>query len=403
MRKVLYLILMMCLTFPLIATAKTAPVVRERILTQLQKSQKMIEAGEYSKSFELLNELSEAELTNHEHSQVYKLLAYQFFQSNEYSKAIPYYQKILQLEDLPQFTVDESLYSLSQLYFSVEDYVSAEKILSQWFEHNPDAGVQAYELQGQIYYQLKQKAQAIKSLTKAIELNQQNNKPPRQNWLQMLQGLYYESGDISSTIKTVEQLIHYYPKKVYWLQLAGLYGEQEQIDRQLYVMDAAYTEGLLNRESELKNLAYLYLDQQVPYQAAKILQKGLDEKLITPTEKNLQLLADAWRMAKEIKPSIEALELAAKKATHGNLYAQLAQLYLQDEQYKQAESAAKQAIEKGSLKQIGQLYNTLGIALFKQQRYASAKQAFTKAKQDPEAKKTALQWVKYVESFEGKS
>ncbi len=403
MRSVVYLILMMSLIFPIISIAKTAPVVRERILTQLQKSQKMIEAGEYGQSYELLNKLSEADLSNYEYSQVYKLLAYQFYQANEYSKAIPYYEKILKLEDLPQFTVDESLYSLCQLYFSLEDYVSAEKMLSQWFEHNPDPGVQAYELQGQIYYQLKQPAQAIKSLTKAIAINQQNNKPPRQNWLQMLQGLYYETGDKHSTIKTVEQLIRYYPKKVYWLQLAGLYGEQEQIDRQLYVMDAAYTKGLLNKESELKNLAYLYIDQQVPYQAAKILQKGLDSKQITSSEKNLQLLANAWRMAKEIKHSIETLELAAKQATHGNLYAQLAQLYLIDEQFTLAEAAAKQAIDKGRLKQVGQVYNTLGIALFKQQKYASARQAFTQAKQDPDALKTALKWVKYVESFEGKS
>jgi tetratricopeptide (TPR) repeat protein len=403
MRSVVYLILMMSLIFPIISIAKTAPVVRERILTQLQKSQKMIEAGEYGQSYELLNKLSEADLSNYEYSQVYKLLAYQFYQANEYSKAIPYYEKILKLEDLPQFTVDESLYSLCQLYFSLEDYVSAEKMLSQWFEHNPDPGVQAYELQGQIYYQLKQPAQAIKSLTKAIAINQQNNKPPRQNWLQMLQGLYYETGDKHSTIKTVEQLIRYYPKKVYWLQLAGLYGEQEQTDRQLYVMDAAYTKGLLNKESELKNLAYLYIDQQVPYQAAKILQKGLDSKQITSSEKNLQLLANAWRMAKEIKHSIETLELAAKQATHGNLYAQLAQLYLIDEQFTLAEAAAKQAIDKGGLKQVGQVYNTLGIALFKQQKYASARQAFTQAKLDPDALKTALKWVKYVESFEGKS
>ncbi len=403
MRSIVYLILLSSLIFPIISTAKTAPVVRERILTQLQKSQKLIEAGEYGQSYELLNKLSEADLSNYEYSQVYKLLAYQFYQANEYSKAIPYYEKILKLEDLPQFTVDESLYSLCQLYFSLEDYVSAEKMLSQWFEHNPDPGVQAYELQGQIYYQLKQPAQAIKSLTKAIAINQQNNKPPRQNWLQMLQGLYYETGDKHSTIKTVEQLIRYYPKKVYWLQLAGLYGEQEQIDRQLYVMDAAYTKGLLNKESELKNLAYLYIDQQVPYQAAKILQKGLDSKQITSSEKNLQLLANAWRMAKEIKHSIETLELAAKQATHGNLYAQLAQLYLIDEQFTLAEAAAKQAIDKGRLKQVGQVYNTLGIALFKQQKYASARQAFTQAKQDPDALKTALKWVKYVESFEGKS
>lgn len=403
MPSIVNLILIFSLLCPLIAAAKTAPVVRERILTQLQKSQKLIEAKEYNQSYELLQKLTEAELTHYEYAQVYKLMAYQFYQANEYRKAIPYYQKILQLEDLPPFIVDESLYSLCQLYFSLEDYVSAEKMLSQWFLHNPDASVQAYELQGQIYYQLKQPEKAIKSLSKAIAIHQQTNKPPRQNWLQMLQGLYYESGNKQQTIKTLEQLIRYYPKKVYWLQLAGLYGEQQQIDRQLSVMDAAYTEGLLDRESELKNLAYLYLDQQVPYQAAVILQKGLDAKQINPNEKNLQLLANAWRMAKEIKRSIHALELAAKQATHGNLYAQLAQLYLFDQQYAQAETAANRAIENGDLKQTGQVYNTLGIALFKQQKYASAKQAFTQAKQDPAAKKTALQWVKYVESFAGKS
>jgi tetratricopeptide (TPR) repeat protein len=386
------LIMLLVLALPVQAAAKNVPVVREHILNQLQQAQKLIDDGNYAQSFELLNTLAAGKLSQYELSQVYQLTAFQYYRSEQYRKAITYYQKMLSLQKLPDFTRSETLYSLVQLFFTLQDYVSANENLALWFKANPDPAVDAYELQGQIFYQLKQYPAAIKSLLHALEKNRAQNKPPRQSWLQMLQAMYYDLGDIEHSIQAARELIHYYPKKTYWLQLAGLYGEKEQKRDQLAVLDAAYVEGLLDRESELKTLAYLYIEQKVPYKAAIILQQAMDAKRVAVTEKNLELLASAWRMAKEIKRSINTLQQAAELSSDGRVYAQLAQLYLVDEQYDKAETAAQQALDKGVRKQVGKMYTTLGIALLKQEKMRQAKQAFEKAKQDPDARKLAVQW-----------
>jgi tetratricopeptide (TPR) repeat protein len=246
-------------------------------------------------------------------------------------------------------------------------------------------------------YQIEKFPLAIARLYLAITQHRQQNKPPRQNWLQMLQSMHYQLGEREASIAAVEQLLRYYPKKVYWLQLAGLHAELGRKDRQLAVLDSAYSQGFLNTENELKTLAYLLIEHKAPYPAAKILQQALEQEKIDSNEQNLRLLAGAWRQAKEIERSIDVLESAAARVEHGRIFAELAQLYLVEQQFEKAVSVSRQALEKGSLKKPGQAYNSLGIALFKLQRLNAAERAFAEAKQHPGAIKVALQWERHLQ------
>ena len=54
-------------------------------------------------------------------------------------------------------------------------------------------------------------------------------------------------------------------------------------------METAYVQEFLDRGTEQVTMAYLYLNGDVPYKAAKVLDKGLDDKSIKRTSKNYEV------------------------------------------------------------------------------------------------------------------
>jgi hypothetical protein len=400
----IFLILIGVLSLPFSAQCAdikggNAPVVREHILVRLQQAQEHIDNKSYATSREILLDLQDGRLSEYERSQVLQMQAFQAYHSNQPEKAIGYYQNILQLSGLPDFTIEQTLYSLGQLYFSIDKFKAANESLNRWFSRVESPNLDAYELHALVLYQLKQYNRVVVKLDIAIELSSQQKKAPRENWLQLLNSVYYDRQEYQSSIAIVRQLLIHYPKKAYWIQLAGLHGELGQKRQQLSVLDAAYTRNLLSTENELKTLAYLYIELKAPYKAAKVLQQAFERDKLPRSEKNLRLLANAWRMAKEIGHSINALEQAAANADHGNIYAELAQLYLIDQQYQKAVNASRNALEKGELKTPGRVYTTLAVAQLKQQRFDQADQALAKARVYPSQLKLVSLWERHLKQL----
>ncbi|GIR69922.1 MAG: hypothetical protein CM15mP74_11730 [Halieaceae bacterium] len=63
-------------------------------------------------------------------------------------------------------------------------------------------------------------------------------------------------------------------------------------------MEAAYEQGFLDRSSELVNMSYLYLNAEVPYFAASVIEKGFDDELVDDKSKNYELAGSAWAQAR---------------------------------------------------------------------------------------------------------
>ena len=72
------------------------------------------------------------------------------------------------------------------------------------------------------------------------------------------------------------------------------------IRKSLATLDLAYKQGFLEKESEIKTLASLYSQNEVPYKAAILLEKHIDSGLVTRDDKNLSSLANAWHAAQHI-------------------------------------------------------------------------------------------------------
>ena len=192
----------------------------------------------------------------------------------------------------------------------------------------------------------------------------------------------------------------YYPKKQYWVQASHLYGEEKDDARQLAILEASYEQNLLDRSQDIVLLSQLYLNAEVPFPAARVLEKGFADEVVETESKNYELAGVAWRQAQEVAKSLPMLEAAAAKSEKGELYARLGNVYLDVDKNKDAVDALLKGLDKGGVKRPDQARLALGMAYFNLGDFSAARRAFREARKDERAKSYADQWLKYISSEE---
>ena len=187
-----------------------------------------------------------------------------------------------------------------------------------------------------------------------------------------------------------------FPKVSYLRQVAGLNGEVGNERKRLTTYDALYLNGSLSNESEILNLGYMYLGQEIPYKAGKIIETGMTKGVIKGSSKNTETLANAWAQANEHKKAIPALKKAAELSDKGLLWARLAGVHFDAGNFDDAAAAAKKADEKGGLKNRAANQMLRGMALFNVKKFEGALQAFRQAKQTKRSFSDARKWETYT-------
>ncbi len=372
----------------------------QQVYEKLTEAQQLIEANKFNEAVSQLNGLlgGRSKLSPYEVANVQNLLAFAFYSQENYGKALEAYRQVLAQPDLPEAMATSTKYTIAQLHFVQEQWQQGINMLQEWVKTQQNPSADVYVLFGQGYYSLKQFDPALQNMERAVSMYRQQGKKPREQWLQLLRYLYYEKNQPAKAVTVLEELVTLYPKHEYWLQLSQMYGEAKQDKKQLAALDAVYVDGGLNRESELVTLAYLYLSRDVPYKAAKVLDKGIKDKKVEPTARNLELLGNAWRAAQELKASIPVMEQAAAKSDKGELYATLGNIYLDSEENQKAIDAVKAALSKGGLRRADNAYMVMGMAHFNLKQYDAARNAFNQAAKDKRSTTYARQWLQYVDS-----
>ena len=130
---------------------------------------------------------------------------------------------------------------------------------------------------------------------------------------------------------------------------------------QIYTMMAAYDAGFLTMQSDLVTLAGLLMQEEAPIRSAEVLQKGIDEKLVERTDRNLRSLGQAYQLAQEVDKAIPVFEDAGKLSDDGRIYENLAQLYMEDDNFDKCVDAATNALNKGGLRKVQSVYIVRGM------------------------------------------
>ena len=336
-------------------------------------------------------------LNSFEKATIYNFYAVIYYQQEQLDKAKNAYKNVLKQPDIPEGLRNNTLFSLAQLLFITEDYKTSIRVLTKWHGLGENVKPDAYMLEAQAHYQLSDYKAAEKPILKALGAAKKRKQRPKENWLGLLRAVYYELNNYARAAKVLEVMVRLYPKKVYWTQLAGMYGLQGKQKEQLATMHAAHEAGYLDKESELVNMARLYLAEQAPYGAVRVMRNGLEKGAIEDNVQNLQLYAQALSLAQEYEAQLPVLEKAAEKSGEGKHFVYLGQAQSALARWTDAASAYQQALDIGELEREGSVWMQLGMARYNAKQYSPARKAFIRAIEFPKSEKQASNWLKFVE------
>ncbi len=384
--------------------SKKVPAMRNRVYTQLARAQKLADEGNKSAGFEVLSEVEGrlSSLNGYEQAMLYNFYGFMHYANDDIEKAIISFTKVIRDESaIPDSLLISTNYSLAQLSMQKQDYAGALTHLKLWQKINAKPLTSNQDmLFAQVYYQDKQYVDCLMHIENAISTAKEKDKLPKENWLVLQRATHYELNQPKKVTKVMEQLVRLYSKPQYWLQLAGMYGEVGEENKQIAVMEAAYQAGYITKSSEIITLAQLYQFHGAPFKAAELLNDAIAVGTVVPIEQSLDLLARAYLGAKESGKAINVLKELSKIVEHGKYDALLSQTYLNTEQWKQAIFYADTAIVKSngdnSASYLGNMYLAKGMANFNLKHFKDSLSAFVKAEKLPKIKKTAQQWTKYV-------
>jgi tetratricopeptide (TPR) repeat protein len=377
--------------------AAQSPTMRERVYEHLSRAQAAAEAGDFAKAQEHLQDVEKAkDLSPYETAQLHTAYGFLEYSRENHAEAVRHYEKALQQEGLPPAMIQLTLYTLAQLRFVVEDYAGAAKGLETWLASAESPGPEPHVLLAQAYYKLERWEDALGSLRNAVRIAESGGRPIQESWYLLMRVLHYELGDWKSVAQVLETLIARFPKREYWIQLAAAYGELEDSGNRLASYDAAYLQGLLDRDADLIVYAQLLVQAGAPYRGAVVLRKAMDDGLVERTERTLRLLSEMWSAAREEERAIETLTAVAELARDGEADARIAQLRLDRREPDLAAQAARRALEKG-VEDRGPVRLVLGMAHFQQGRHEEAKAAFRQAMESAESRTAAAEWIAYIE------
>lgn len=379
---------------------KRVSSMREPIYKRLQVAQKLADNEDYQGALDKLKALDSVQRNDYEKAMTDNMLAFIYFNTENYVKAAKAYENITQLESIPEGVIQTAWYSLAKLYLMQEQYGKALTALNAWFKRVEKPGGEAYILRAQIYYQQEQFSKALPDIKKAMVYARAKNKQPDENWLLLERAVYYQNKNYQGMAKSLQDLLLYYPKPSYWFQLAGVYGELDLAKKQLATLEAAFEQNLFSKQQEYITLAQLFLMQEVPYKAAKVLLTGMQKEQVEQSAKNLSLLGDALMLAKEYEQALDVMQRAAKASNKGRDYYKLAQIYAERQDYPSALKHIDNALELGDLKSLQSAYTLRGLILLNLNQLSEAKKQFLQLQNESKdaEKDKAKQWLDYIES-----
>lgn len=378
---------------------KQAQAVSKEVYDRIEKAQEMIDEGEDQDALRLLNNLlKKKNITEYEQQNVLNYIGFVNYNLEDIPKAVDAYEKMLMIPSLEEQIRKQTVYTLAQLMTMEEEYDRALGYLENWFTLESNPAPDPYILYAQNLYQVERYAEMVAPIESAIAVAEKRKLTVKEDWYVLLNFAYFQQEDYAMVRDIQKILLVTWPKKRYWFSLAGAFTELGEDGNLLAAYDAAHTQGMLEKESELLTMAQLYMQHEVPYKAATLIAKEMDSGRVEKNAKNYRMLSQAWSLASEDKEAIPALQEASRLSDEGELNLRLGNAHLNLGQYDECVAAIRDGIRKGGIKSPDNAQISLGMCLYNLKKYGDARTAFNEAGKTPRSLKMSRQWITVIES-----
>ncbi len=376
---------------------RNAPTLSIQVNKRLEAVQVAFEEKNYPQASQLLDALARKKINDYEMAMVSYFRGLLYYEQENFAQAIRSYEAVIANDRLPYGFADSVKFTIAQLYFAEENYRKSIQLLDEWLVYKCNPPASSYMFKGQAFYALEEYRSAVVQILIAMEMKKAAGVSVRENTYLLLRSIYFELADLPKVKEVLEILIvNFPPKATYWLQLSAIYSELKEERNQLATMEVAYKQGFFDKESYFVNLAQLYLYNEVPIKAVKVLEDGFKQKIIEENEKNLETYSQSLMVAREFKRAVDPLARAAKLSDDGELYIRLAQVNIELDRHADAIKAIQAGLKKGELDREDRAQTLLGMSYYNIDKLQDATKAFRAAAKDKRSRKAATQWINFL-------
>ena len=372
------------------APAPSIDAATGKILTEAIDA---LNAEQYSVAAAAIAKLNMEKLSPYERGRVEQILATIANAQENYPGAQAHLQAAINSGGLNESEISQASYQIAQLWMAQEKWREGAAAMEAWIRTATKPNSSAYYLLAVAYYQQELFRQALPPAQKAVDLAEK----PQESWIQLVLALHLQEEHWSEAVPLLTRLIDMYPeKKSYWVQLSSVYGQLEQYQKALAIMQLAYDAGLIVDDGEVRRLVDLLLFNNVPYRCGTLLDGAIAKKQVKTDVKIYQKQADCWIAAREYTKAIGPLGRAAEMSPNGDLYVRLGEAQVQLNEWDDASDAILRGINKGGLRDTPYAQLMLGIALYNQKKLSQAEDWFQKAKSSNKQRKTAEGYLQLI-------
>jgi tetratricopeptide (TPR) repeat protein len=351
----------------------------------------------YDSAFEKLQKMNARAQGNYEKAILAQALAQVEWSRSNYDAALTNFETAVTLDALPDLAHFSLMYQISQLYYMKDRYDEALDKLALWMCKVPKEKITpaSYYLKAAIYTAKQDWKNVVSAIDTAISMSDEQ----KESWYQLKLGAHFELEQFPRVAQTLEIMVQYWPdKKNYWIQLSQIYYKLKKDDEALSVLALAYRRNMLDKQTDILYLSSMYSNKDVPFKAAKVLQKGMEDGIVESNKRHWMIIADAWFTAEEMDNALVAYEKAGQASDDGEIDLRRAYILVDMERWDEAAMAVEAALDKGgfSERKTGDAYMLQGMSEFNLGNYNKASTAWGRASKYPKAKKSAQQWMNHM-------
>ncbi|MEH6567178.1 MAG: hypothetical protein V7756_17780 [Halopseudomonas sp.] len=312
----------------LLAPVVQAQQIDPKVFMALESARTAQQSGDLRAAQRGLDEaLKSTSADSLEQALVQQRLGYLAIEREEYAAAIRWLKLALAQDQLSAEAAQQDRRNLAQLLVQQGQYAEAVKLLEA--EEVSGLPLATRRLLVQAYRELKQYRKAIPLAEQIVRAN-----PAAEDiWYQLLAGMNYELRRYGDAVEWLQVLVRRAPERSdNWRQLASMQSMAGKQAEAAATLRLAHEGGVGLRAGDLDNLVALHAQAGAPWQAARLLDALIEQKLL-PTDREHQLrLAQLWQAARDREQALSAWQQLARQSGDARYWLQVAYLqYQQDD------------------------------------------------------------------------
>lgn len=360
------------------------------------KAQENLQNENPQEAINQLNRAMDREPSNYERSVILQMRGQAYYETEQAQRAINDWQAAINTGMLEADAASSLQVNIGQLLIVEGRVQEGAQILERWLQNNPPKE-NILILLASAYAQNDQFRQALPHAEQAFEIAD----PKERKHFDLLNFIYTQLDMPEKQADILRQMLNRWPDdKNLWNGWVSMLANGNRNEEAFEVNKIMYLNGMLDTESDIIRLVQYYSYYEVPYRGAQILEREMNAGRVERNQKNLELMINLWRQAREYDEAIPALETAASNSGNGKLYEQLCEAYYSEAEYAKAERACLNGLDKGGLSRPGDSWVLIGNSRYERDDIAGAKQAFERGTQFSHSASTARGWLGFIREEE---